>query len=699
MTREVSLEPSSASKIGKLFLDRVSGSINGDRGIKHDEHSGPAPWLEGAACWLLFIACAAYSVTRFNQAATIAIDDTYIYFTAARNILEGYGSVLNPGDTHSVSTGPGWAVVLAAISSMTGGGEGLFRGAIATGTAFLLVGSLSLTSLLQPRLGAAAGLAPLAVFTAPGLPYYSGLETNPAVGMLLAIPVLMYRYRRPTAAFFLLGVAYTVRPDLALLGLPLGMTLIIRLRSEYAKTGKSPWTDLVRCGLAGAATPLLWHSYAYVTMGSLLPQGLHAKSVQGISGMFALFVDGLPKYLEMATTGHGLLQLSALVGLYFLARDLWPILLFCAVRFLAYWAMTIADYGWYSYDIVVIGRVCMVFGLYHLTRLGINACSQLALRLANFISSTKRISMPRIWPRVSSTLAIGLVIAVFWPATDGTAGAGLPRLWSGGFTSSQIEVYQRVGGWLKGERSAELAGSHLLAQEVGVLSYGLPGVAIHDIVGITDPEITTSTIGDWNFYVNRHRPKWLVPMFDRWGGQILFLDSNENVLPYRRVFVAAPGGRSRQAPLFERQAMPMLPAVSAGDPLKFGAEGSGNQYIAGAYVAAEIGTWLIGGTSGIVIPVPSDSPPLRVKLAMYPYLHSTAVKRQRLRIWEAGSILVEHEFTVAAPEDIVFEPQIRDGSIRVRLVLPDVAIPALTGTSINREPISFMMLRLTLEAI
>ncbi|HEY3350122.1 MAG TPA: hypothetical protein VGM13_10135 [Thermoanaerobaculia bacterium] len=195
-----------------------------------------------------------------------AVDDAYITFRYARNLAEGAGLVYNAGERVLGTSAPLFALILAALHSLTG--------AAIPALAFLLgAACLPACAVVGYRLARrACGPLLAAVFVAAALSphaslevFASGMETPLYLLGLLGAVELACR-GRDAAAFAAASGLFFLHPD----GAALVPALLLALR---AARGRWPWRRLA-LGLApaGAAAGALVIAY-----GSPLPHSVTAK--------------------------------------------------------------------------------------------------------------------------------------------------------------------------------------------------------------------------------------------------------------------------------------------------------------------------------------------------------------------------------------------------------------------------------------
>jgi hypothetical protein len=219
----------------------------------------------------LFLFVLAFSARMMPGARTI--DDSYITFRYAQNIIAGQGFVYNPGESVLGTTTPLYTLLMAALGLVSGGTQAPFPelamlvNAIADGlTAILLyqIGRHFKQDLAGLGASLAWGVAPHSVTFAIG-----GLETSIFVLLLISISYF-YLERKITIAAFLGSLALLTRPDSVLL---IGIIALDHLVRIIRKQEKLRWIDVLALGLL----PLLWYSFATIQFGSPIPHSVQAK--------------------------------------------------------------------------------------------------------------------------------------------------------------------------------------------------------------------------------------------------------------------------------------------------------------------------------------------------------------------------------------------------------------------------------------
>jgi hypothetical protein len=220
-----------------------------------------------------------------------AVDDFFITYRYAWNLLHGEGFVFNPGERVFGVTDPGFALLLAAagyLSRITIPTLGTFLTGLAMlGIALALLGE----AIERARLPEALAAGTLTILS-------SCLWVNQGAGVFWALLLLLLAARLgarwPVAAGALAGLALWMRPDAGL-----GAALLAVLL--WAEAKRLPW----RFAFAAAAVALAGAAAAGAYFGSVFPatlaakQGLASASDQtwaGLERFWARLVPILPRH-------------------------------------------------------------------------------------------------------------------------------------------------------------------------------------------------------------------------------------------------------------------------------------------------------------------------------------------------------------------------------------------------------------------
>ena len=202
------------------------------------------------------------------------VDDAFITFRYARNLLSGFGLVYNPGEWVLGTTTPLFALLLSGTALLTNGPQSNFP------VLALIANSLfdALTCYILIRLGESLGrssagtasaliwsIAPMSVSFAIG-----GMETSLLVLLMVLTFYLSVRQRYVPAALFA-GLSVITRPDAVLFIAPLFVERLIKwLRKSPSKPGAAELLSIAL--LLG-----VWIAAGTLLYGSPVPQSITAK--------------------------------------------------------------------------------------------------------------------------------------------------------------------------------------------------------------------------------------------------------------------------------------------------------------------------------------------------------------------------------------------------------------------------------------
>lgn len=225
------------------------------------------------------------------------VDDAYITFRYAQNIIDGSGMVYNPGERVLGTTTPIYTFTMAILGSVLGGIDAPYPWIA------LLVNTIAdvLTAILLIRLGQSLGhrragyatafiwaIAPMSVTFAIG-----GMETSVFVCLMIAT---FYFYSKGSlvSASLMASLSLLTRPDALLFILPLGLD---RLRRAIFVRPSSLRERISFNEIAVFALPtLLWVAFAFLYYGNPLPNSIAAKTAAYLLPREAALVRLLQHY-------------------------------------------------------------------------------------------------------------------------------------------------------------------------------------------------------------------------------------------------------------------------------------------------------------------------------------------------------------------------------------------------------------------
>jgi hypothetical protein len=198
------------------------------------------------------------------------VDDAYITFRYARNLVEGNGFVYNPGERVLGTTTPLYTLLMAGLSLMTGSRDfpalalavNALSGAAAVGLLYAL--GKRFANHQAPAVATALlwAVAPHSVTFAIG-----GMETDLTIALLLAVSYA-HVTKRPRATAVLSALTLLARPDTAIL---LGLLWVDLIRAQR----RIPWQE----GIITLALLAPWLIFGTLYFGSPLTNSVAAKSV------------------------------------------------------------------------------------------------------------------------------------------------------------------------------------------------------------------------------------------------------------------------------------------------------------------------------------------------------------------------------------------------------------------------------------
>jgi hypothetical protein len=434
-------------------------------------------------CIAVMVVLAALAIIIRLLPGPRTIDDAFITFRYARNIIGGAGFVYNPGERILGTTTPLYTLLLAVISRVGGSVDfpviALVLNALADGLSGALLYLIARRLLNHPVPGLAAGLlwavAPRSVAFAIG-----GMETSVYVALMLGT-FAAWLWDRTVPASALAGLSTLARPDALIWAGPLALAMIgqvWRERPEQPLLKRLPWLE----GGVYLAVLLPWLIYGTLVFGSPLTRSMTAKVAAYVQPWYTALATfavnyGVP-FFEQETLGNaaivagGLLYpILAIVGGIALVRKNWrfvPLAVFpwlCAAVFAL---VNIRMFNWYLVPPMAIYTLCIIAGVWMLS-----------------IRALGRKRAP--W---AAPLALGTVAAVWllfslrdWDLHPGYGqDQPMPHMaWN------EAEILQEQVGRMIAERAGPDA--VIAAGDIGAIGWG-SDLPILDTVGLISPEST-----------------------------------------------------------------------------------------------------------------------------------------------------------------------------------------------------------------
>ncbi len=290
------------------------------------------------------------------------IDDAYITFRYAQNLISGAGLVYNPGEHVLGTTTPLYTILLSLVSIPFGGQSAPFPTLAFVLNALFGAASCWLLVRLGSRLGystagmIAAGVwavAPMSVTFAIG-----GMETSLFVLFILAT-FYFYYTQRPTAGALLAALCLLTRPDGLLF---IGPLAVERIRQIWLSKHERTIPDLGWAEAFAFVLPVAsWGVFAAFYFGNPLPNSIGAKiaayHLPPNAALIRLLQHYATPFLGQLTFGNtwipiGLVLFPFLFGLGALTVlrrrvDLWPILASPWVYLIVFSAFNPLIFRWY----------------------------------------------------------------------------------------------------------------------------------------------------------------------------------------------------------------------------------------------------------------------------------------------------------------------------------------------------------------
>ncbi|MBU0704568.1 MAG: hypothetical protein KKC18_11955, partial [Chloroflexi bacterium] len=220
--------------------------------------------------WLLIAGLLAVALLARLAPGERMVDDAYITFRYARNIVAGRGFVYNPGERVLGTTTPLYTLLLAGLALATGSRD--FPTLALAVNALAGAASVGLLYGLGKRLVGHAAPAVAAALLWAVAPYSAtfavgGMETDLTITLLLAA-AYAHVTGRPRALAVLSALALLARPDAAILLGLLWLDLVLARR-------RLPWQE----GIITLALLSPWLIFGALAFGSPLTGSIAAKSV------------------------------------------------------------------------------------------------------------------------------------------------------------------------------------------------------------------------------------------------------------------------------------------------------------------------------------------------------------------------------------------------------------------------------------
>ncbi|GAB4472103.1 MAG: hypothetical protein Kow0088_06440 [Anaerolineales bacterium] len=455
-------------------------------------------WFSGIrpSWYLLALIIALLAIGIRLNAGQRIIDDSYITYRYAKNILAGNGFVFNPGEHVLGTTTPLYTLLLVIVALPFGGANANFPLLSYTLNAFI-DGAICLVlyqfgrrmdhSLLGIASALAISLAPYSVTFSIG-----GLETSLYVFLLIGIAYTYIQERFEWTAL-LAALAFLTRPDAMILIVPIIIDYILIILSQIHKTSK-PTRNIslqrfLRVGLIFTLPCTLWLLFAHSYFGSFFPNSIAAKALAyhlpQHSALIRLLQHYATPFAEDKTFGKwgiaaGLILYPSLAlfgGMEFLRKTkrMLAFTLFPWIYFLVFALANPLIFRWYLTPPLPFYILCIFMGTIALWR-----------RIAQAIQSKVtqlRINCSAI--QICSTIILPTLLIL--PAWQLHPTHGPDRL-APEMAYIQLELhYNEAVNFLEAYSPKPLSSLTIAAGDVGVLGYRT-NAYILDTVGLNSPQ-------------------------------------------------------------------------------------------------------------------------------------------------------------------------------------------------------------------
>lgn len=421
--------------------------------------------------WMLFLLTLLFRLLPGPR----TIDDAYITFRYARNILDGQGMVYNLGERVLGTTTPLYTGLMTVLGSFAGGVDAPFPWIAllvnAFADAFTGIVLIHLGQIFNRRnAGLASALiwaiAPMSVTFAIG-----GMETSVFI-LLMVATFYLYSAGRPVPAALAASLSLLTRPDALLFLLPLA---IERIRRIVPSRRLNPHPQPISSSelLAFFIPTLIWTAFSTIYFGSPLPQSITAKVAVYQLPAEAAFIRLLQHYstpfLGQLTFGTvwiwvGILLFPILFGLGALHTirkfpGSWPMLVYPWIYLIAFAIANPLIFRWYLAPPLPFYFLGIFLGVERIAR------------------DVKRSSISRVF----AAAAFLLTLNGWTLKPDHGPNRPAPKM---AFIELEL-IYEDIGRNLQGKISSS---ETLAAGDIGALGY-FSEAKILDTVGLISPEV------------------------------------------------------------------------------------------------------------------------------------------------------------------------------------------------------------------
>lgn len=469
---------------------------------------------------------AGMTVWFLAHTSDFGIDDSYITYRYAQNIVLGNGPVFNVGERYLGTTAPGFALLLAALSAIVeamriGGAADVlldiphlarYISAISAGVIGYVAYRFISAGRPSGQKRVAGVLLACYMITLPQIANTVGHETLFCVALVLA--GLYVRPDRPAPGSLLLGIAALVRHDAVLAIVPalaFGELRSLASSIRQAKLGApgGVWKPVFRrdalrwvVHLALLFAPIsAWALFAWGYYGSPIPGTLLAKRAEAFLGSwrnaslatFATYVANTIGALTIPLTAGALLGLAAAMKW----RDRIAQVSAWGILHLAFYSLVGTSF-WYWYATPLV--ICLCVAGCHGWMTGAEAIAgAIARRIPSKAVQTAG--------RLAWSIVLGLAVVAVCANALGRAPA----------KNAHIRSFDQIVSYL--QREAPL-GASVSTPEPGALAYSLgPTYHVIDTLGLASPGVAEGILRgelrEWPYQA--YRPEWILVSYEGLG--------------------------------------------------------------------------------------------------------------------------------------------------------------------------------------
>jgi hypothetical protein len=327
-----------------------------------------------------------------------------------------------------------------------------------------------------------------------------------------------------------IGIGYLCRGEFLLILFPIFIHLLILTRHQSMTLRFKQITWLIAKILI---IPLLlafaWHLYYYVTFGNLFPDTLHAKMLQGQSGLLPLYYDHVWFNITKILSGKIYLIILVLIGIFWQPYIFFFTSSYFCLHYLLYWYLKVPSYHWYYYDVYFITLFSLV--------LGMSAILKWVAHIFSGLLSKKARNFSMLYYIIQGVLVILLIPFAFSTKASGFKLASNTIFGNYPSGDERYDTYLVLCNKLKNELEP---GDAVLTPEVGIISYYLPGIAIRDMNGLASPDITLQNFNNYDYFVDHYKPKFIIYPWEKPSEISKQFSYNGKTYLYKLEFITNP---------------------------------------------------------------------------------------------------------------------------------------------------------------